>query len=147
MKIFLDTNILLDFIIQQQRPNHDASSRILYFAKDNPDLVVYCSVQSISDAAYYFTKKGITDSDRFLLPMKSLLSFLRPRRVSEQDLYDSLRGLFDDFEDELLLRSAIEADCAYFITGDQRIIDTQPFNSIKAIHPAEFLALAARNKD
>lgn len=144
MKIFLDTNIIMDYLIRDGRPNYAATMSILYAARTNPDIVAYTSVQSISDTAFYFTKKGLTSDEWFLQPVKSLLTYVRLRTVSEQDAYNAMAGSFSDFEDELQLQCAIDADCVYFITGDHKIINTQPFKLIKAIHPADFLSLAAR---
>ena len=145
MKIFLDTNIIMDFLVREGRPNYVASSRILYEATGNPEVATYCSVQSITDCAYYFTKKGVTDVHLFIERIKNLLTFIRVKSPSEQLVYETLTHAFPDFEDEMLLRCAIENDCAYFITGDQRILDNQPFPSlIKSIHPADFLAKAAK---
>lgn len=144
MKIFLDTNIIMDYLIRDGRPNYAATMSILYAARTNPDIVAYTSVQSISDTAFYFTKKGLTSDEWFLQPVKSLLTYVRLRTISEQDAYTAVAGSFSDFEDELQLKCAIDAECVYFITGDHKIISSQPFKLIKAIHPADFLSLAAR---
>lgn len=144
MKIFLDTNILLDVLVKENRPNYEYSRKIMDAARTTSDLAAYISVQSISDCAYYYTKKGKTDVIKYILPLRNILSFIRLRTTLEQSAYDALAGTFPDLEDEMQLRCAIDAECAYFITGDREILDHQPFKLIKAIHPAEFLAIAAR---
>ena len=144
MKIFLDTNILMDFLICTGRPNYEASTRIISEVKNNPEIAAYAAVQSITDCSFYFTKKGVTSSPYFLEPISKLLSFVRLKPNSDQNVYECLINSFSDFEDEMLLRCAIDNDCVYFITADQKILDSQPFPLITAIHPAEFLAKAAR---
>ena len=144
MKIFLDTNILMDVFVRDNRMNYSASARVLDAAKNNSNLYAYISVQSVTDVAYYYTKRGVTDPSTFIAPLKSVLSYVRLRTVSEQDVYNAIAGSFSDFEDDLLLQCEIDSDCAYFITGDQKIIQNQPYKLIKAIHPTDFLALASR---
>lgn len=143
MKIFLDTNILMDYLVGSCRPNYEASARLLAEVKNNPDISAFVSVQSITDCSYFFTKKSITSNDFFLEPVRKILALVRLRAHSDHNVYECFSRSFTDFEDEMLLRSAIDNDCAYFITGDQKILEKQPFPLIKAIHPADFLAKAA----
>ena len=147
MKIFLDTNIIMDYLLRENRPNYNVSMRVLYAARCNPDIIAYTSVQSLTDAAFFFTKKSMTSSEWFLQPVKDLLSYVRLRNISEQDAYNAMSGNFSDFEDDLQLQCAIDAECVYFITGDQKILQNQPYKLITAIHPADFLARAARQAE
>jgi len=134
----------MDVLIRDGRVNYDASCRVLQAAKHSSELFAYISVQSLTNVAYYYTKHGVTDPNRFLLPMRAILSYVNLRTISEQNAYNAMAGTFSDFEDELQLQCAIDSDCAYFITGDRKVIDSQPFKLIKAIHPVEFLTLAAK---
>ena len=143
MKIFLDTNVVMDYLVQVGRPNCEATNQLLSAIKQHPWLVAYISVQSLTDCAFFFTKKSMTSNDYYLSPIRSLISFVRLRPMMEQNAYEALSGEFSDFEDEMQLRCAIDAECAYFITGDKEILEHQPFKLIKAMHPAEFLAIAA----
>ena len=57
MKLFLDTNILLD-ILQGKRPSHQTSSLILEGAKKQL-YEVQISIQSIADVTYIAIRNGI----------------------------------------------------------------------------------------
>ena len=142
MNIFLDTNILLDVLIEG-RIHRDASLKIVNAAKNNPDLSAFVSVQSLTDIAFIFTHKKKTDTLKFHAPLKELLSFLTLTTISTKAFGESLNGEFPDFEDDEQLRCALEENCSYFITSDRQILDTNPFD-IKAVHPRDFLAMASK---
>lgn len=142
MNIFLDTNILLDVLIEG-RIHRDASLKIVNAAKHNPDLTAFVSVQSMTDIAFVFTNKKKTDKQKFHAPLKEMLSFLTLTTISTRASGESLNGDFPDFEDEEQLRCALEENCSYFITSDRQILDTNPFD-IKAVHPRDFLAMASK---
>ena len=142
MNIFLDTNILLDVLIEG-RLHREASLKIVNAAKNNPDLSAFVSVQSLTDIAFIFTHKKKTDTLKFHAPLKELLSFLTLTTISTKAFGESLNGEFPDFEDEEQLRCALEENCSYFITSDRQILDTNPFD-IKAVHPHDFLAMASK---
>ena len=144
MKVFLDTNILLDVLIREGRLNYDSSLRVLNAAKLNSGINAFVSVQSLTDVAYVFTGKAGTDPADFYEPVKKLLSFMNLHTISAECAIASLDRLFPDFEDELQLRCAMEIPCTYFITGDRSILDKQPFSNITAIHPADFLSMAQK---
>ena len=142
MNIFLDTNILLDVLLEG-RIHRDASLKIVNAAKNNPDLTAFVSVQSLSDIAYVFTHNKKTDKQKFYLPVGKLLSFLNLTTVSTKAAEESIQGVFPDYEDEEQLRCAMESHCTYFITGDKQILGKSPFD-IKTIHPSLFLEQASK---
>lgn len=142
MNIFLDTNIILDVLLEG-RIHRDASLKIVNAAKNNPDLTAFVSVQSLSDIAFVFTNKKKTDQQKFHVPLKEMLAFLTLTTISTKASGESLKGDFPDFEDEEQLRCALEENCSYFITGDRQILEMNPFD-IKAVHPRDFLAMASK---
>lgn len=146
MNIFLDTNIILDVLICNGRNNREASLRIIDAARANNELNAFVSTQSLSDAAYLFTKSKKTDNKRFYKPVSKLLVFINLASVNPSHATLALDGLFPDYEDEVQLRCAIDAKCSFFITSDKQILERQPFDQIKAIHPAVFLELASRGR-
>ena len=144
MKAFLDTNIICDYLFGPARTNFHKSIHILN-AACNREIDTVISVQTITDAAYIYTERGKYRQDDFRQRMEVLCSFVELTTISPESARQSLKGAFTDFEDEAQLRCAMEADCAYFITADQRILESQPFGEdIIAIHPAVFLELASK---
>lgn len=143
MKAFLDTNIICDYLFGPARVEFCHSIQIINAAY-NREIDTVISVQTIADAAYIYMGREKARQEEFRQRMERLCSFVELTTITPESARQALKGTFPDFEDEAQLRCAMEADCSYFITADQKILEAQPFTEIKAIHPALFLALASR---
>lgn len=145
MNIYLDTNILMDVFVGPERENYDDSVRILDAINKHPDLVGVVSVQSLTDIAYTFTKYGAANRRQFYSQVRFLLQFLKLVTLSPANATDALRLEPQDFEDQEQLLCAEDNLCAWFITGDHKLIDSQESaGGVPVVSPGRFLELVSQ---
>lgn len=114
-KIFLDTNIILDYLITEREGNR-AAQRIMELTVEDK-LMSYISPISLLNI-FYILRQQMTDQER-----KDIIeSFLEILKVVELD-FDTLQlGLFApiaDYEDGVQYVSAKKAGVDFIITGDE----------------------------
>lgn len=138
MKVFIDTNILLDWIIGG-RPLKKESEAILSAAKSK-SFKLLVSTQSIIDAHYSARKMGI-DYDSFAKYPNQLLLFAEIKAIDWIDLSWAMTYHSEDLEDDAQYASAYNAACDYFITGDKRLLlKNGVYNPMTVISPEDFVA-------
>ena len=132
-KIFLNTNILLDFLIDEREGNH-AAQRIMGLTVEEK-LVSYVSPISLLNI-FYILRQQMTDQER-----KDVIeSFLEILNIVELDLDTMQMGLFApiaDYEDGVQYMSAKKAGVDFIITGDERFRNCDP--DIQMISSSEFI--------
>lgn len=106
-KVFLDTNYFIDTI--HRKPEE----QILDSLKDH---TIYISTLSFHIYCYIYkikipNKKVLSQRDKF-----QLVDF------TEHILGKALDGPTNDFEDNVQLHSAAEAECDYFLTDDRKLL-------------------------
>lgn len=116
MRALVDTNVLLDTILQRE-PYCKDSDRIIDLVSEGK--IEGCvSVQSLKDI-FYFCKKTNAFGNRFNAIEK--LSFIfEVIDVSGQDSISALMSEIDDYEDGLLLFSAQRNNIKAIITRNER---------------------------
>ena len=123
-RVFLDTNYFIDAI--HRRPE----KQILESLRDN---VIYTSSLSFHIYCYVYkikipNKKVLAQKDKF-----QLVDF------SEYILEKALNGPTSDFEDNVQLHSAAEAECDLLLTNDKQLLNLKFFGKTKiAERPASF---------
>ena len=63
--------------------------------------------------------------------MSELMKFFTIISFNKIIVYKSLEGPTDDFEDNVQLHSAAEADCNVFLTSDKKIKELKFFGKVK----------------
>lgn len=149
MKIYLDTNIIMDVLVGESRENYKYSIRILNAIKKAPGLFGLFSVQSLTDIAYTQTKYGPENRKQFYEHAKELLKILilvtiRPTNADEAIWTEPL-----DFEDYEQILCAEDNECSWFITGDKELIRNYQNVSerIPIISPKDFVDMASQQKE
>lgn len=115
MKALIDTNVLLDIIVQRE-PFVKNSKRI-YDLMEQGKIECFISVQSLKDIYYICGKMLGRDT-----PMKTIekLSFLfNILDVQKDDVLSTLASDMDDFEDGLLAFSSIRNGVDAIITRNE----------------------------
>lgn len=114
MKVFLDTNIILDTILD--RPHSDESDQIVARGVMGK-FGMYTSFLSIANMAYILRK----------MPQHELLALLSETctmiDVISMDgglLQKAIAEPFDDFEDGLQYQSAMAEGCDYIVTNNEK---------------------------
>lgn len=138
VKAFIDTNVLLDLIVEN-RPENPVAKR-LFSAADAGYFECCLSTQSIIDANYTATKCGVT-FDVFKSTLQQLRSFIKILAIDELDLLWASEHHSGDFEDDAQYASAYNGVCDYFITRDKALLElNSPFCPMTVITPSDFVA-------
>jgi len=132
MNIFLDTNVVLDHILERE-PHYEASSAAIQAALERK-YVLYVSASCITDIFYIARRYGIDTKD-IKEQLGSMLSFVDIIGITRSDILKALRIECDDLED------ALQAQCAAKIKADYIITRDTDFNGygVKVVSPKEFI--------
>lgn len=134
MKIFVDTNVLLD-VIAERMSFYDASAAILsLFEQDKAD--GFISAMSFNNIHYILVKRG--GKNKALKAMRTLLDTFNVVALDEKILSRAIDAEFNDFEDGIQFFSAIRCDADYIIT---RNVKDFPHKDMPILTPEEFLKL------
>ena len=119
MKVFLDTNVLLDMLISS-RANHLCSLRLLKLIRDKKISGVLTS-QSIIDAAYVQTQRGKVTVQDFKTAMKLICSLVEVVSITSEDIDRVNASSIEDYEDAAQVSCALDCGCDVIVTRDSRI--------------------------
>lgn len=133
MKVFWDTNIILDYFMSREEYQHDAE-QILTMGYNN-ECTLYTSSLSFSNIAY-ISRKKFSGNQLYEL-LFAIREVIQCTPVDECMVDEAIRLKAGDFEDALQFYSAkgIHADC--IVTRNQKDFS---FSDIKVFLPKEFLA-------
>ena len=133
MKIFIDTNLVLD-VLAQREPFYTTSARIWELI-ENGELKGYLSATSITDI-FYILKKHLGLGKAYDSLDKLLIVFdVAP--VTEIDIRKALNIGLKDFEDSLQLACAERTGAEHLITRNKK--DFTAETKVKILDPEEFL--------
>lgn len=135
MRLFLDTNILIDFY--SGRNEFYGNALKLVMAADAGDVELWASAKSYSDIFYVMRKAG-KDSEKVQDAFLSSSSFLRICPVDQEDIMSAARLKWPDFEDCLINEGAQKVRADYLITRDKNGFDC---SSIEALSPDGFFTM------
>jgi predicted nucleic acid-binding protein len=137
MKVFLDTNVLLDVLIPG-RPQESAS-RIIFSQIRKGRMEAELSTQSIIDASYVCSRAEGFSLERFRSAMLALLGYVNVNGINYFELRDALLSGRRDIEDAAQASHASRSNCHVILSADKsfRLPDGDP--SIPVMTPAEFV--------
>lgn len=132
MRVFIDTNILLDHLLNRQGYVEDAKNILLL---GNAHLIDLCvSDLSIANIAY-ITRRDIAQSD-FYYTMRTLSRCYETVAVGPSVVEKALNEEWSDFEDSLQYFSAIQANADCIVTRNPKDFES---STIPVYSPSEFL--------
>ena len=135
MRIFLDTNILLDVLVPG-RSSGFASHTALQVIKRCRD-EIYLSAQSIIDI-YYTANKCHVDREDIDSFTEWLLNFTNVRFIDSFCIREALKAGHPDFEDSAQIACAEEEECDVFLTSDNGILG-RGIDSMLVMTPEQFV--------
>lgn len=138
MKLYLDTNVILDLILQRF-PFFDDIARIVTLCEKD-ECALYTSSVSFVNCNYILSKN--IEKKRVLENLKILSTFCTILSVGENEINKSLVSNFDDFEDAVQYFTSLKNNCDYIITRDKYDFKNA---QIPAMSPTEFLASINKN--
>lgn len=115
-RIYLDTNIVLDFLGERQ-PFHEASAKVLTLA-DRKKIKIFVSPITISTAYYVLAK---FESNKVALDKIRKFKLLCEVSVMDSEVIDkAIISDFKDFEDALQYFSALSTNCDLILTRNEK---------------------------
>jgi predicted nucleic acid-binding protein len=136
MRVFVDTNVLLD-VLARREPFYADAARIWSLAERGK---IEALVSAISfNNIYYVVRRASNrkSADKALQLMRDVFT---PVPLSVQILSQAIDAGFDDFEDAIQFHSAIHAEADCLVTRDA---DHFPATDLPVLAPAGFLASLA----
>lgn len=115
-KVFIDTNILIDFLGERE-PFYDAAARIVSRA-DRKEIELLVSSLSYATASYILMRYN--SREMVLDKMKKFTPLCTVTGVGMEEVNESLYSAFLDFEDALQYYSALRAGAAVIITRNKK---------------------------
>jgi predicted nucleic acid-binding protein len=135
VKILLDTNVILDFLLEREVEIKSADEIFKLTFKDK--IKACATANSITDIYYIAVKKLGDIKTREAL--RELFNLLEIISVDGSDCIIAVNLPISDFEDGIIVVCADKADIDYIITNDKDFLSIKSQSSI--LTPAEFLKL------
>lgn len=133
MKVFLDTNIIFDLVLN--RPPFSPSAKRLFAFSEQGAFAIYVSSLSIANTEYVLSKKiGKEPSRKVLLDLCRLVEIVD---LDEGILFNGLKKPFPDAEDAWQYYSARKVSCTHIVSRDKK--GFVPFTDIAVVTPKHFL--------
>lgn len=115
-KIFLDTNIILDFLGEREG-FYEASAKIMTLA-DKKKIQVYTSPSSISNVFYVLAKY---ENSKIALEKIRKFKLLCSMSVMDDEVVEkAIHSNFKDFEDAMQYFSTLASNCNIIITRNEK---------------------------
>ncbi|MBP3789763.1 MAG: PIN domain-containing protein [Prevotella sp.] len=133
MKVFVDTNILID-VLARREGFYEASSNIL-----NLGIIGKTSLftTSLSFATTSFVVRKVLGYKNTILALQELERFMKIAPMDATQCHRALHAPMPDFEDMLQYEAASTAQCDVIIT---RNVKHFPEGAIKIMTPVDFLS-------
>ncbi len=132
MKLFWDTNVMLD-LLGEREPFYLAAAKIATLA-DKKKLEITVSALSFATVSYFLTKFGGMKKAKEKLRKFKVISEIC--ELDEIIIEEGLNSDFSDFEDTLQYFSALRAKCDIIITRNAKDFKK---SQIAVMTPDEFL--------
>ncbi len=116
MKLFIDTNIMLD-LLGERHPHYLSAAKIATLA-DKGDLTLVCSALSYSNILCILSKFESTDKIKEKLRKFKIICGVA--EVDETIIEKGLNSAFTDFENAIQYFCALKTECNILITRNQK---------------------------
>lgn len=123
MKVLVDTNIVLDFLLQREPFFQDAE--LLFAAIDNGKIVGYVTATTLTDI-FYIARKHTGSTEVARQAIEEVLTAMCVCSVDRAILESALNSGFDDFEDAVQIFSAVAQNLDAIVTRDNKGFVSSP---------------------
>ena len=126
-KVFLDTNILMDYILFRG----DEAPAAEYMIESSLDLKLslHIAAHSLTNLFYALRKEYSEEERNFILLNLSALCSVHP--IGIDNIKKAIAsGYTPDLEDALQIQCAVESNCDYFITRDRKLFEKCPVRTM-----------------
>lgn len=136
MTCFLDANICLD-LLDSKRPTADRS--VAWYLQHKDNNTFWFSADFLTTFYYVMTEKRKISGKIVLKAIDALSSEIVPLYLVESDFIlaknSFFDGVFDDFEDLMMLESAARSGSESFITHDKRLLELGKYKTVSIDAP------------
>lgn len=132
MRVLIDTNVILDYVLERQPFHHEAEEIVLRVAKK--DFVGY--VSSITPVNVYYTGRKLKGRDDTIKVVRRLLRLFEVCAADKKVLQNAFLLNFSDYEDAVQHECAVAENLDAIIT---RSTKDHKNSSVKVYLPGEFL--------
>jgi len=133
MKILIDTNVILDALMNRTPWAVDAQNILLAVAQDEAE---GCITASAFTDIYYLMKKHLKNKTQTKTALLNLLSVIEILEVTSKDCVEAFKLPMQDYEDALLAYCAHRHAVDNIITRNKKDYKNSP---VKAISPNDLL--------
>lgn len=113
-RIFLDTNILIDYIDNRAGADH---AEQIFACGFSGEVLLYASSLTFANMAYIIKGKTLEEKYDALRLMAGIVEILP---LGKQEVVSAISQPVKDFEDMLQYQCAKAAGCNYIVTNDRR---------------------------
>lgn len=138
MKVFLDTNILLDLLLDRA-PHAEAAESLLAVIEAGK---AQGFVSGITVSNLYYILHDLNKRKDPLPSIASLLSILEVVPTSKKILLDAMEHGFKDYEDGIQYASALTARCTHLVTRNTKDFRKASLSVVTAAEACSLLAIA-----
>ena len=136
MKLFLDTNVILDAMFPE-REAHEYADAVLSLTRDD-GVKLFTSSLTIANICY-ISRKRFTKKE-WIKRVKGMLDNWKIVAICDNDIYEASKSNCPDFEDAMQI-SAAEVECDVIVTDDVKHFKGYTF--LPVFTPEEFLSRLA----
>lgn len=139
MRLFLDTNVLIDFLLERH-PFYDAVASLVSYAAEN-QLEICTSALTIVNANFICVERSKMPVRTFRMKMDFLRHFMMVTPVNSIVLDNAYDAFWNDFEDCVQYYSALCEKPEYIVTRNVHDFEA---STIPVLSPDEVCELMAR---
>ena len=136
-KVFLDTNIVIDFFVTERLSHEDAKE--LFKMLDENHLYGFVSESVVTNTAYvlrkYFDSRIVKQIIEDILDLTTVLP------ASNRLVNTAVKGKINDIEDAILYEIAADNKLHYFISNDLKDFKIASTKKLPVINAGAFLKL------
>lgn len=143
MKLFLDTNVLLDHALNRSTGEPLEISYLMLWTK-NQNIPVYISPGSLYTFTYVLQKNGLRGKD-LRMKIEQYLSLVHLCPSDKAYFLEGIQSDFKDIEDAFQYFHGLQTDCDHLITSNVR--DFKPHcRDMQVFSPSQFITQVLNKK-
>ncbi|ODS86094.1 MAG: hypothetical protein ABS46_01425 [Cytophagaceae bacterium SCN 52-12] len=138
MKVFLDTNVILDHALDRSQYYADEATRILHWCATGL-LEGFISSASVYTLTYVLERGGY-QNDALRQKLETYLSWVTPLPTDALVFKSAFDSNFRDLEDAYQYHTALHTKMNYFVTGNLKDFDSgDAISLLTVLSPADFV--------
>lgn len=114
MKLFLDTNVLIDFM-SERPPYYIGAATLFTFALEKKCTIVVSSLSMVT-SNYICCEKGKMPLSDWKMKVNTMKKFIEVSSVDSNDIYSSCDYNWSDYEDSVQFHVAKKSACDVIVT-------------------------------